>query len=105
VSLTKQSNPVRNPSSPHALGVVREPAGSAIPTAAPSNAYPIADGKWILIAANSDPLFARLATLIGQPELAHDPRFAGNRMRVRNSAILDGIIAAQGRRIKWVHGM
>jgi crotonobetainyl-CoA:carnitine CoA-transferase CaiB-like acyl-CoA transferase len=77
-----------------ALGVVREPAGSAIPTAAPSNAYPTADGKWILIAANSDPLFARLATLIGQPELADDPRFAGNRMRVRNSAILDGIIGA-----------
>ena len=37
------------------------------------------DGKWMLIAANSDPIFARLARLIGRPELARDPRFIGNR--------------------------
>ena len=30
-----------------ALGLVRQPTGSRIPTAAPSNAYPTADGKWI----------------------------------------------------------
>jgi crotonobetainyl-CoA:carnitine CoA-transferase CaiB-like acyl-CoA transferase len=77
-----------------ALGAVRQPTGSAIPTAAPSNAYPTADGKWILIAANSDPLFARLAALIGQPDLARDPRFVGNRTRVQNAAELDGIIGA-----------
>ena len=77
-----------------ALGAVRQPTGSAIPTAAPSNAYPTADGKWILIAANSDPLFARLAALIGQPDLARDPRFVGNRTRVQNAAELDGMIGA-----------
>ena len=77
-----------------ALGAVRQPTGSAIPTAAPSNAYPTADGKWILIAANSDPLFARLAALIGQPDLARDPRFVGNRTRVQNAAELDRIIGA-----------
>jgi crotonobetainyl-CoA:carnitine CoA-transferase CaiB-like acyl-CoA transferase len=49
-----------------ALGTIRQPTGSRIPTAAPSSAYPSADGKWILIAANSDPLFARLASLIGR---------------------------------------
>jgi len=75
------------------LGAVRQPVGSRIPTAAPSNAYPTADGKWILIAANSDPLFARLATLIGQPDLAHDPRFTGNRARVQNVEELDRVIA------------
>ena len=53
------------------------------PTAAPSNAYPTADGKWILIAANSDPLFGKLTALMGQPELARDPRFAGNRARLQ----------------------
>ena len=30
-----------------ALGLVRQPTGSRIPTAAPSNAYPTVDGKWI----------------------------------------------------------
>jgi crotonobetainyl-CoA:carnitine CoA-transferase CaiB-like acyl-CoA transferase len=77
-----------------ALGAVRQPTGSAIPTAAPSNAYPTADGTWILIAANSDPLFARLAALIGQPDLARDPRFVGNRTRVQNAAELDRMIGA-----------
>jgi crotonobetainyl-CoA:carnitine CoA-transferase CaiB-like acyl-CoA transferase len=77
-----------------ALRAVRQPTGSAIPTAAPSNAYPTADGKWILIAANSDPLFARLAALIGQPDLARDPRFVGNRTRVQNAAELDRMIGA-----------
>ena len=51
-------------------------------------------GKWILTAANSDPLFARLAALIGQPDLARDPRFVGNRTRVQNAAELDRIIGA-----------
>ena len=68
---------------------MRQPTGSRIPTAAPSNAYPTADGKWILIAANSDPLFAKLVALMGQPELARDPRFTGNLARVRNVEELD----------------
>jgi formyl-CoA transferase len=81
-----------------ALGAVRQPVGSRIPTAAPSNAYPTADGKWILIAANSDPLFARLASLIGQPDLARDPRYTGNRARVQNVEELDRVIAAWTKR-------
>jgi crotonobetainyl-CoA:carnitine CoA-transferase CaiB-like acyl-CoA transferase len=77
-----------------ALGVIRQPTGSRIPTAAPSNAYPTADGKWILIAANSEPLFARLARLMEQPDLVCDPRFVGNQARVQHVNELDGIIAA-----------
>jgi len=77
-----------------ALDLIREPQGARIATAAPTSAYKTADGKWLLIAANSDPLFARLATLIGRPELTSDPRFAGNRERVRNADALDDIIGA-----------
>ena len=76
------------------LGQIREPAGSAIPTAAPSDAYPSADGKWVLIAANSDPLFCRLAELIGKPELASDPRFINNQQRCANRIELDQAIGA-----------
>ncbi len=75
------------------LGVARQPAGSRIPTAAPTSAYPCADGKWIILAANSEPLFARLCTLMGQPGLAGDPRFQGNPARLRNVDALDGLIA------------
>jgi formyl-CoA transferase len=77
-----------------ALGVIRQPTGSRIPTAAPSNAYPTSDAKWILVAANSEPIFARLARLMEQPELAGDPRFIGNQARLQNVDALDKIIAA-----------
>lgn len=80
------------------LGNVRQPTGSRIPTAAPSNAYPSSDGGWILVAANSDPLFARLAKVIGKPQLAEDERFKGNQKRVQNVEALDVEIAA------WTRG-
>ena len=76
-----------------ALGKVRQPAGSAIATAAPTNAYPTADGGFVLIAANSDPLFARLARLMDRPDLLQDAAYRGNLARVRNVATLDALIA------------
>ena len=76
-----------------ALGQVKRPTGGAIATAAPSNAYPTADGAWVLIAANSEPLFGRLMTLIGRPELIGTPAYAGNQQRVANVATLDRLIA------------
>jgi len=80
-----------------AFGSIREPAGARIPTAAPTSAYPTADGKWILIAANSDSLFAKLARLMGAADLADDTRFLGNARRVTNAAALDAIIGAWSR--------
>lgn len=75
-----------------ALGKIRQPSGSRIPTAAPSSAYRSADGKWIVIAANSDALFAKLARVLGKPELASDPRYTTNPARVANVDSLDRII-------------
>lgn len=75
------------------LGKIKQPTGGAIATAAPSNAYPSADGHWILIAANSDPLFAKLAAAMGAPDLAAQPRFLTNPSRVAHARELDGIIA------------
>jgi crotonobetainyl-CoA:carnitine CoA-transferase CaiB-like acyl-CoA transferase len=74
------------------FGSIREPTGSRILTAAPSSAYPTRDGRWVLIAANSEPLFAKLAALMGQPALPNDPRFASNPERVRNIEELDRLI-------------
>ncbi len=77
-----------------ALGTVRQPSGGAIATAAPSNAYRSADGVWVLIAANSDPLFRKLAALTERPDLAEDSRYRGNQARVANRAALDAEIGA-----------
>jgi formyl-CoA transferase len=75
-----------------ALGRIRGPNGARIPTAAPSSAYRCADGAWIVIGANSQPLFDRLAKLMDRPELSRDPRFADNPSRVQNVEALDARI-------------
>ncbi|MGI4796237.1 MAG: CaiB/BaiF CoA transferase family protein [Janthinobacterium lividum] len=75
-----------------ALGTVRQPSGGGIATAAPSNAYRSRDGIWMLIAANSDPLFRKLAGLMGKPALADDAEYSGNQARCANVGTLDRII-------------
>ena len=75
-----------------ALGVVRGPSGTGLRNVAPSNIYPSSEGKWIVIAANADPIFARLCKAIGAPELATDPRFVSHAARGRNADELDRMI-------------
>jgi crotonobetainyl-CoA:carnitine CoA-transferase CaiB-like acyl-CoA transferase len=79
------------------LGKIRQPAGGGIATAAPTNAYPASDGGFVLIAANSEPLFAKLMTLMGRPELIGVPRFTGNQQRVANTLELDELIRGWSR--------
>ena len=74
-------------------GRIRQPAGAGIPTAAPTNTYPCADGKWLCIAGNSDLIFRRLADVISRPDLADLPRFATNFDRCANVTELDALIA------------
>jgi len=75
-----------------ALGKVRQPAGARLPAAAPSSAYPCADDAFVLIGANSEPLFARLCRLMGRDALIEDPRFVDNPRRVANIDAIDEII-------------
>jgi formyl-CoA transferase len=75
-------------------GRIREPVGAAIATAAPTNTYPCADGKWLCIAGNSDFIFARLMAAIGRPDLAADPAYATNALRCAGRDALDQAIAA-----------
>ncbi len=73
------------------LGVIREPAGSALPGIAPSNAYRCTDGI-VLIAGNGDSIFRRLMQLIGRDDLAHRADLAANDGRVARVAELDQAI-------------
>ena len=75
------------------LGTVRERAGGAIPGIAPSNNYPTADGKWIVIGGNNSNVFRRLMRVLGQPELADDPRYATDKNRSLHHLELDALIA------------
>ena len=73
-------------------GFVREPTGPRLPRIAPSNVYRSSDGRWVVIAANHDTLWRRLATLMGRPELADDPRFDSHHARGENEDLLDELI-------------
>src|SRR5690348_1640594 len=73
-------------------GFVREPTGPRLPRIAPSNVYLSKDSKWVVIAANHDTLWRRLAALMGQPELGDDPRFATHHARGEHEDLLDEII-------------
>ena len=73
-------------------GFVREPTGPRLPRIAPSNVYKSSDGRWVVIAANHDTLWRRLAKLMGTPELADDPRFDSHHTRGENEDLLDEII-------------
>lgn len=73
-------------------GYVRERTGAVLPNVAPSNIYPSADGELLLIAANQDTVFGRLATAMGRPELADDERYATHGARGAHQDELDGLI-------------
>lgn len=73
--------------------MVRQPAGSALPGVAPTNAYPCEDGRYVLIAGNGDSIFRRLMHLIGREDLGGDPRLASNPGRVGHMATIDAAIA------------
>ncbi|APW71658.1 MULTISPECIES: CaiB/BaiF CoA transferase family protein [Sphingopyxis] len=72
-------------------GTRRRRTGSTLPGIAPSNVYPCRDGEY-LIGANGDAIFARLATAMGRPELAADPRYATHLARGAHQEELDALI-------------
>ena len=74
-------------------GYTRERTGAILPNVAPSNVYPTADGQLVLVAANQDTVFRRLAGVMGRPELADDPRYASHSARGLHQEALDGLIA------------
>lgn len=74
-------------------GYIRERTGAILPGVAPSNVYPTKDGTFMLIAANQDSVFKRLAEAMGRPELATDPRYATHSARGKRQKELDDLIA------------
>ena len=92
-----------------AFGAVREPAGSALPGIAPTNAYRCRDdrasaaadpeegasvGAYVLVAGNGDSIYKRLMTVIGRDDLGQDPGLAHNSGRVARVHEIDQAIGA-----------
>lgn len=73
-------------------GYIRERTGAILPKIAPSNVYSTREGEMVLIAANQDTVFGRLAQAMGEPQLAQDPRYATHIARGEHQAQLDALI-------------
>jgi crotonobetainyl-CoA:carnitine CoA-transferase CaiB-like acyl-CoA transferase len=67
-------------------------AGPRLPGGAPNTLFPTADGDHIHIAAFADGVFKRLATVMGQPAIGADPRFATQAARNAHEAELETLI-------------
>lgn len=70
--------------------------GTQHATIAPYGAYDTADGKQLLFSVQSDREWAAFCVqILGEPELAHDPRFATSSDRVARRTELNDIISAR----------
>ncbi|HYG91749.1 MAG TPA: CoA transferase [Azospirillum sp.] len=67
--------------------------GTRHPLCAPWAAYPAADGV-VQICVASDPQWARLAALLGRPELAEDPRLRTSAQRVAAVEEVDALVGS-----------
>jgi crotonobetainyl-CoA:carnitine CoA-transferase CaiB-like acyl-CoA transferase len=68
-------------------------SGARLADSAPNTLFPTRDGKYVHIATLADTVFRRLASAMGRPELGADPRFAEQKARSRNEALIEGIVA------------
>jgi benzylsuccinate CoA-transferase BbsF subunit len=74
-------------------GEIPERMGNAHPFFAPHNVYRCwGVDRWLALEIHSDEEFAKLARIIGKPELAEDARFADMASRKKNETELDQII-------------
>ncbi|MCI2418432.1 CoA transferase [Saccharopolyspora sp. K220] len=79
------------PSAWRMLGQQTGRSGNRDHITVPANTFPTADGH-VYLHAGTDALFPRLAKAMGRPELASDPRFAGQHDRLANVEALDDIV-------------
>jgi formyl-CoA transferase len=75
-------------------GMPPQRLGLTHPSLAPYGVFETADGVPILISIQNDREWVVFcAKVLGRPELARDPRFAGNSARLANRAETDGLVA------------
>jgi crotonobetainyl-CoA:carnitine CoA-transferase CaiB-like acyl-CoA transferase len=75
-----------------ASGIAPRRLGNQHPNIVPYQVFPVSDGH-VIVAVGNDAQFARLAELLGAPELAADRRFKTNALRVQHREELAPLIA------------
>ncbi|MEU2668849.1 CoA transferase [Streptomyces sp. NPDC007164] len=74
-------------------GQVRERLGNRNPKIVPASDFTTSDGRRLSLHAGTDPLFRRLAALMGTPEIADAPEYATRAARAENADPLYAAIA------------
>jgi formyl-CoA transferase len=74
------------------LGRVRERTGNQLSASVPAGMFLAGDGTWLVLTTSTDRTFVRLASAMGRPELAADPRYATNRDRVERREEVNEIV-------------
>lgn len=75
------------------VGFIRQRMGAAAPNVCPHSHYQTGDGRWIAIACTNDKIFARMAGLMGCPEVAGDGIYGTIAQRDRQRPAVDGLVA------------
>lgn len=81
------------------LGVKRERQGNVAFTAAPGENFETSDGRYIVLAVSSQPIYRRLCTAMERLDLVDDPRFATHDSRFRNLSEINRIVA------EWIRSL
>ncbi len=75
-------------------GTVRERMGADTVNVTPHSHYRTLDGHWVAVACTSDRMFARLAAVMGRPEMAASPDYATSAARVARRGAVNAVVAA-----------
>ncbi len=75
-------------------GTIPTRQGPRLMNTAPNSLYPTNDDHWVLIGANNDAIFRRLAKIMGRAEWGTDPRYATQRARGERVEEVDGLVTA-----------
>ncbi len=75
------------------MGIASGRIGNRSSHVAPRNTYRCSDRQWVSLSGSTQTIWERLCAAMGRPELANDPRFSSNELRVDNVVALDAEIA------------
>ena len=75
-------------------GQVRQRMGPGTVNVCPHSHYPTKDDRWVAIACTNDKIFARLAVLMGAPELTEDDHWGRTAGRLAAREQVDEYVAA-----------
>jgi crotonobetainyl-CoA:carnitine CoA-transferase CaiB-like acyl-CoA transferase len=73
-------------------GTIRQRMGAATVNVCPHSHYPTKDNRWVAIACTNDKIFARLANLMGQGDVANDGKYGNIQQREAARHAVDGMV-------------